>query len=175
MIRTICSRASSDFKKLIKREAHPIRGELRPNPNFATRPLRLLAARQANLLYGRDLSAALNDLDEAIRLDPLQAGFRHPCVHPELARTIRPGHGRSEPGAIGRAEFGARADQSRSRVCHQGDVARALRDYDAALILTPDDAGLYGFRAAARRQAGDEAGAKADDAKMAELMFRASQ
>ena len=54
-------------------------------------------------------------------------------------------------------------------------MARALRDFDAALILTPDDAGLYGFRAAARRQAGDEAGAKADDAKMAKLMFRADQ
>jgi len=39
---------------------------------------------------------------------------------------------------------------------NQGDVAR-VRDYDAALMLTSDDGGLYSFRSAARRRAGDEA------------------
>ena len=55
------------------------------------------------------------------------------------------------------------------------ETPRALADFDAALRLSPNDSGLYGFRAAARRETGDDAGAKADEAKMTELMFRNSQ
>lgn len=131
---------------------------------------------KANLLYGRDLPAALNDLDEAIRLDPLRAAFfvTRASILGWLGEPDRAmadlNHALSvEPNSV-------HALTNRGLAfANQGDVARALRDYDAALILTPDDAGLYGFRAAARRQAGDEAGAKADDAKMAELMFSAGQ
>ena len=47
---------------------------------------------------------------------------------------------------------------------NDGDISRALADFDAALKRAPDASDLYSFRSIARRQAGDEAGAKADEA-----------
>jgi tetratricopeptide (TPR) repeat protein len=131
---------------------------------------------KANLLYSRDLAAALKDLDEAIRLDPSQAEFyvtrasilgslKEPDsafadLNLTLARDPRSVHALTNRGL---AYF------------NNGDTSLALADFDAALSLSPADSGLYSFRAAARREAGDEAGAKADEAKMAELMLGPAQ
>jgi tetratricopeptide (TPR) repeat protein len=128
---------------------------------------------KANLLYARNLEAALRDLDEAIRLDPSQAEFL-------VTRA-------SILGWLGKPDA-ALADLNRAlsldprsehaltnrglAYFNEGDLSRALADFDAALQLAPEDSGLYSFRAAARRQAGDEAGAKADEAKTAELMAK---
>ena len=131
---------------------------------------------KARLLYSRDLPAALKDLDEAISIDPSQAEFYvtrasilgwlgEPApaladLNQALARDPRSVHALTNRGL---AYF------------NNGDTSRALGDFDAALKLSPNDFGLYGFRAAARRETGDEAGAKADEAKMTELMFKNSQ
>ncbi len=131
---------------------------------------------KANLLYSRDLPAALKDLDEAIRIDPSQAEFYvtrasilgwlgEPApaladLNQALARDPRSVHALTNRGLA---------------YLNNGDTSRALADFDAALRLSPNDSGLYGFRAAARRGTGDEAGAKADEAKMAELMFKNAQ
>ena len=127
---------------------------------------------KANILYGRNLPAALKDLDQAIRLDASKAEFY--VTRASISSWL------GEPNA-------ALADLNRalsydSRSVHaltnrglyyfnEGDTARALTDFDAALQLSPCDSGLYSFRAAARREAGDEKGAKADEAKMMELML----
>ena len=131
---------------------------------------------KANLLYGRDLPAALNDLDEAIRLDPLQAEFfvTRASILGWLGEPDRAMADLNKALSVDPQSVTALTNRGLA-FANEGDAARALRDYNAALTLTPDDAGLYGFRAAARRQAGDEAGAKADEAKMAELMFSAGQ
>ncbi|CDZ64302.1 tetratricopeptide repeat protein [Neorhizobium galegae] len=131
---------------------------------------------KANLLYGRNLAAALRDLDAAIRLEPSQAEFyvtRASILswdgRPELAMadlnhalTVDP---RSEHALTNRglAYF------------NDGDISRALADFDAALRLAPDDSDLYSFRSAARRRAGDEVGAKADEATMMELVSKGGQ
>ncbi len=57
---------------------------------------------------------------------------------------------------------------------NDGDISRALADYDASLKRAPDASDLYSFRSIARRQAGDEAVAKADVATI-ELLSREGQ
>ncbi|EGL66779.1 hypothetical protein AGRO_0468 [Agrobacterium sp. ATCC 31749] len=131
---------------------------------------------KANLLCSRNLPAALKDLNEAIRIDPSQAEFfvtrasilgwlGEPAraladLNQALAHDPRSVHALTNRGL---AYF------------NNGDTSRALADFDAAIRLSPNDSGLYGFRAAARRQAGDDTGAKADEAKMTELMFEKVQ
>lgn len=127
---------------------------------------------KANILYGRNLPTALNDLNEAIRLD---------VSHAELYVTRA-----SILSWLGEPDA-AFADLNRALsydpqsvhaltnrglfYANKGDTSHAIADFDAAVRLSPSDFGLYGFRAAARRQAGDDEGAKADEAKMMELML----
>ncbi|WP_164901687.1 tetratricopeptide repeat protein [Neorhizobium lilium] len=127
---------------------------------------------KAHLLYGRNLPEALKNLDEAVRRDSSQAEFyitRASILswlgqpNPALADLNR---------ALSRDPRSVHALTNRAMAYfNNGDITRALADFDAALHLAPNDSGLYALRSAARRQAGDEAGAKSDEAKMAELMF----
>jgi Flp pilus assembly protein TadD len=55
---------------------------------------------------------------------------------------------------------------------NKGDTARAITDFGEAIRLAPDSDGNYRFRAAARRAAGDQDGARADEAKLGELSSR---
>ncbi|HEY4199370.1 MAG TPA: tetratricopeptide repeat protein [Devosiaceae bacterium] len=127
---------------------------------------------KANLLYERDLSAALGDLDEAIRLAPSEAEFL------VTRASILGWLGRPDPAladlnhALSVDPRNVHALSNRGLAYfNKGDTTQALADFDAALALAPDDPGLYGFRSAARHSAGDEAGAKADDARMTALMY----
>jgi tetratricopeptide (TPR) repeat protein len=128
---------------------------------------------KAYLLYARDLPAALSDLDEAVRLDSSQPEFF------VTRASILSWSGQPDPAladlnqALSLDPHNVHALTNRGLAYfNKGDTSRALADFDAALSLAPDDSGLYGFRSAARRSAGDEAGAKIDDTKMMELMFR---
>ncbi|AOF92279.1 tetratricopeptide repeat protein [Sinorhizobium sp. RAC02] len=127
---------------------------------------------KANILYGRNLPAALKDVNEAIRLDASQAEFY--VTRASISSWL------GEPDAAFADLNQALSYDPRSVhaltnrglfYLNEGDTARALTDFDAALQLSPSDSGLYSFRAAARREAGDHEGAKADEARMAELMF----
>ncbi|CAM5512806.1 hypothetical protein MAUB1S_08559 [Mycolicibacterium aubagnense] len=131
---------------------------------------------KANLLYARDLTAALQDLNEALRLDPSQAEFL------VTRASILGWLGQPDPAladldrALALDPLSVHALTNRGiAYVNKGDPSRALVDFDAALQLRPDDAGLYGFRSDARRRAGDEAGAKADQARMTELQFGTGQ
>lgn len=131
---------------------------------------------KANLLYGRNLTAALRDLDAAIRLEPAQADLY------VTRASILSWHGRPEPAmadlnhALSLDPHSVHALTNRGLAYfNHGDISRAIADFDAALQLAPNDSGLYGFRSAARRRAGAEAGAKADEATMMELLFKAEQ
>ncbi|NTA40305.1 tetratricopeptide repeat protein [Agrobacterium salinitolerans] len=127
---------------------------------------------KANILYGRNLPAAHNDLDKAIQLDASQAEFyvtRASILswlgEPEAAFTDLNRALSHDPQSV-------RALTNRGLFyANQGDTSHAIADFNAALTLSPTDSGLYGFRAAARRQAGDDEGAKADEAKTMELML----
>ena len=131
---------------------------------------------KANLLYSRNLPAALKDLDEAIRFDPSQAEF-YVTRASILGWLGEPDSALADLNdALTRDPRSVHALTNRGLAYfNTGETSRALADFDAALSLSPDDSGLYGFRAAARREAGDEIGAKADEAKMAELMFGKAQ
>ncbi len=131
---------------------------------------------KANLLYARDLTAALQDLNEALRIDPSRPEFL------VTRASILGWLGQPDPAladldrALSLDPLNVHALTNRGiAYVNKGDTPRALVDFDAALRLTPEDPGLYGFRSDARRRTGDEAGAKADQAKMTELMFGKGQ
>ena len=127
---------------------------------------------KAKLLYARDLKAALDDLDVALRIDPSQPEFlvtRSSILawlgRPDPALADLDSALQLDPGCLHALTNRGLAYSDR------GDWARALVDFDAALRLSPDDFGLHGFRAAVRRRLGDEVGAKADEAKAQQEMF----
>ncbi|KQO83795.1 tetratricopeptide repeat protein [Rhizobium sp. Leaf262] len=131
---------------------------------------------KANLLYARDLTAALRDLDTAIRLEPSNSQFY------VTRASIQSWNGRPELAmsdlnqALSLDPENVHALTNRGLAySNDGNNSRAIADFDAALKLAPNDSGVYGFRAAARRQAGDEKGAKADDEKMMELWLKGDQ
>ncbi|MDR6870250.1 tetratricopeptide (TPR) repeat protein [Bosea sp. BE125] len=128
---------------------------------------------KAHLLYMRDLRRALRDLDTAIRLDPSQADFlvtrasiRASLGEPDRALT-------DLDRAIALAPALEKAWTVRGLThFNKGDTARAITDFGEAIRLAPDSDGNYRFRAAARRAAGDQDGARADEAKLGELSSR---
>lgn len=131
---------------------------------------------KANLLYARNLPAALKDLDEAIRIAPSHAEFfvTRASILSWLGESARALADLNK--ALGHDPHSVHALTNRGLAhFNNGDTAKALVDFDAAIKLSPNDSGLYGFRAAARRASGDNTGAKADDAKMTELMFKQAQ
>lgn len=127
---------------------------------------------KTHLLYTRDLPRALHDLDDAIRLDPSPAAFF-------VTRASIRGWLGDPDNALADLDRAIAIDPKSDKALslramaymNKNNAARALIDFDDAIRLAPDDAGLYGLRATARRQAGDDAGANADQARMQELMF----
>ncbi|MEL6779458.1 MAG: tetratricopeptide repeat protein [Cyanobacteria bacterium J06597_16] len=53
-----------------------------------------------------------------------------------------------------------------------GDYSKAIELFSQALLITPDNADIYGNRCVARHRSGDRAGAIADCRKAAELYKR---
>ncbi|WP_436164445.1 tetratricopeptide repeat protein [Bosea sp. LjRoot9] len=128
---------------------------------------------KAHLLYMRDLRRALRDLDTAIRLDPSQADFL------VTRASIQASQGEPDKAlpdldrAIALAPALEKAWTVRGLThFNKGNTARAIADFDEAIRLAPDADDNYRFRAVARRAAGDQDGARADEAKLGELSSR---
>ncbi|WP_306226201.1 tetratricopeptide repeat protein [Bosea beijingensis] len=128
---------------------------------------------QARLLYMRDLPRALSDLDTAIGLDPSQAEFfvTRASIQASLGEPTK------ALGDLDRAitlvPHLERAWSLRGLThFNNGDTNRAIADFDEAIRLAPDADDNYRFRAAAKRAAGREAEAVADEAKAEALSAR---
>lgn len=128
---------------------------------------------KARLLYMRDLPRALVDLDAAIRLDPAQAEFfvTRASIQASLGE---PAKALADiDRAIALAPRLERAWSVRGLThLNNNDAKRAIVDFDEAISLAPEADSNYRFRAAARREVGDKAGAAADEAKAEKLSAR---
>lgn len=121
---------------------------------------------QAHLLYMRNVRRALSDLDTAIRLDPSRADFF--VTRASIQATLgAPDKALADlDHAIALSPTSAKAWSVRGLThLERGNTAHAIADFDEAIRLAPDSEADYRFRAAARRLAGDEEAATADEAK----------
>jgi len=128
---------------------------------------------QARLLYMRDLPRALGDLDKAIGLDPSQAEFfvTRASIQASLGEPAKALADLDR--AISLAPRLERAWSVRGLThFNNGDTNRAIANFDEAIRLAPDADDNYRFRAAAKRTAGREAEAAADEAKAEALSAR---
>lgn len=125
---------------------------------------------KARLLYMRDLSRALIDLDTAIRLEPSQAEFfvTRASIQASLAEPAKALADLDRAIALSPRFEKAWTVRGLTHF-NNGDTNRAIADFDEAIRLAPGADGNYRFRAAARRAAGHEAEAAADEAKAEEL------
>lgn len=128
---------------------------------------------KARLLYMRDLPRALSDLDTAIGLDPSQAEFfvTRASIEASLGEPTKALADLDR--AISLAPRLEKAWSVRGLThFNNSDVNRAIADFDEAIRLAPDADDNYRFRAAAKRAAGREAEAVADEAKAEALSAR---
>lgn len=128
---------------------------------------------QARLLYMRDLPRALSDLDTAIGLDPSRAEFfvTRASIQASLGE---PSKALADLDRAIALEPRLERAWSVRGLTHfnNGDTNRAIADFDEAIRLAPDADDNYRFRAAAKRVAGREAEAVADEAKAETLSAR---
>lgn len=128
---------------------------------------------KARLLYMRDLPKALSDLNTAIGLDPSQAEFfiTRASIQASLGEPTKALADLDR--AISLAPRLERAWSVRALThFNNSDINRAITDFDEAIRLAPDADDNYRFRAAAKRAAGREAEAAADEAKAEALSAR---
>ncbi len=128
---------------------------------------------KARLLYMRDLPRALSDLGKAIGLDPSQAEFfvTRASIQASLGAPAKALADLDR--AIALAPRLEKAWSVRGLThFNNGDTKRAIADFDEAIRLAPDADDNYRFRAAARRAAGQDAEAAADEAKAGALSAR---
>lgn len=125
---------------------------------------------KARLLYMRDLPRALMDLDTAIGLDPSQAEFfvTRASIQAPLAQPAR-ALADLDHAIVLSPRFEKAWSVRGLTHFNNGDPNRAIADFDEAIRLAPYADDNYRFRAAARRAAGHEAGAVADETKAGEL------
>lgn len=130
---------------------------------------------KSNLLYARDLSMALRDVDKAISLDTTYPEF-YVTRSSIYAWSDRPND------AMADLETALRLDPRSVHALtnralayfNKLEISKALKDFDAAILLAPKDPSLYTLRSAARLRAGDQAGSK-EDAETAERLEFSSQ
>ncbi|RWX81477.1 tetratricopeptide repeat protein [Neorhizobium lilium] len=104
---------------------------------------------KANLLNSRNLPAAPNEIDIAIRLDPSQPDFFVTRAS-ILSWLGQPGQALANLNrALVVDPHSVHALTNRGLAYFDdGDFDDALSDFDTGLQLSPGDAGLYGFRSA---------------------------
>lgn len=130
---------------------------------------------KSNLLYMRNLPMALTDLDQAIALDAARPEF-YVTRSSILAFSGRPAESMADLETALRLDPQSVHALTNRGLAHfnNGDFARAAKDFDAAILLTPDDPSLYSLRSALRLQAGDKEGWEEDAEIARKLMYPAS-
>ena len=148
------------------------------DPEYADAYLQRAKARQNNQ---RDLTGAMKDIEKALELNP---SFGEAYYERALIRNAQSLTSADKNREIPQAEFTALFNNMLSDLdsainygfktkdaylrraalkCHDLDnCAGAISDYDAAILLTPDDLIIYTSRANAKRRIDDLSGAIAD-------------
>ena len=109
-----------------------------------------------------EYDAALKDFDQALRLDPRHAGaYNNRCTLRAIMGQLKEAVADCDESLKLRASADALASRGLANL-KLGQFDAALRDYDAALKLTPNmPEALFG-RGVAKRKKGDTAGGDAD-------------
>lgn len=130
---------------------------------------------KSNLLYARDLPKALIDLDQAIELDGSRPEY-YVTRSSVLGFSGRPAESMADLETALRLDPQSVHALTNRGLAHfnNGDFTSAAKDFDAAILLTPDDPSLYSFRSALRLQAGDKEGSEEDAETARKLMYPAS-
>lgn len=125
---------------------------------------------KARMLYMRDLPRALRDLDSALAIDPAEAEFlvTRASILSSLSQPAKALADLDRAVALSPRFEKAWSVRGLTHL-NNGDVNRAIADFDEAIRLAPDADDNYLFRAAARRAAGREAEAVADETRAKEL------
>jgi tetratricopeptide (TPR) repeat protein len=110
----------------------------------------------------KEYEAALKDFDQALRLDPRHAGaYNNRCTVRAITGQLKEAVADCDESLKLRASADALASRGLANL-KLGQLDAAIRDYDAALKLTPNmPEGLFG-RGVAKRKKGDTAGGDAD-------------